>query len=354
MFTSNLIKWHKTENNRTMPWKGEKDPYKIWLSEIILQQTRVQQGLAYYERFIEKFPNVEKLALAKDEEVFKLWEGLGYYSRCRNLILTARFIHQTKANKFPNTYQELINLKGVGPYTASAIASFAFGLPNAVVDGNVSRVLSRYFGSNLPIDSLSGKKYFLQLAQELLCKKDPAVYNQAIMDFGATICKPQNPLCSDCVMQKECIAYNTGTTDNLPIKEKKLTRKKRHFYYFLFIHNNRVLVNKRSSKDIWQDLSEFHLYETNKRKEITSAFVKKYLKEQLDLQKYKLLSISDEYKQQLTHQNIEGVFVEIGIDEIPALLQKMLSIKIEKLSDLAFPKLINEYLSKTNWAENKQ
>lgn len=345
MFTSLLIRWHKTENHRTMPWKGERDPYKIWLSEIILQQTRVVQGLSYYNNFIKKYPTIELLAKAKDEDVFKLWEGLGYYSRCRNLIFTARLIHQSMSNKFPANYQQLLKLKGIGPYTAAAIASFAFDLPHAVVDGNVTRVLSRYFGNELPVDSVAGKKYYQNLAQELLYKEEPATYNQAIMDFGATICKPQNPLCDQCVMQKECVAYRTGATDLLPIKEKKLTRKKRHFYYFIFICGDEILVNKRAEKDIWKDLTDFHLYETLKKKTVNTSYVKKYLQEELKIHDYRLLSISGVFKQQLTHQNIEGIFIQVRLVKIPEVLQKMIPIKIKKLSELAFPKLINDYLS---------
>jgi len=212
-------------NNRAMPWKGEKDAYKIWLSEIILQQTRVEQGWDYYNRFIERFPQIQLLADAKDEEVFKLWEGLGYYSRCKNLLATARFITQEKRGIFPSAYKDILHLKGVGPYTAAAIASFAFNLPHAVVDGNVSRVLSRFFGIATPIDSTAGKQEFTALAQALLDQQSPGIYNQAIMDFGATICKPQLPLCADCPLQAECTAFQTGKISDLPVKEKKLQKK---------------------------------------------------------------------------------------------------------------------------------
>jgi len=201
-FAELLIKWNKKENKRVMPWKGEKDPYKIWLSEIILQQTRVEQGLEYYNRFVKVFPEINKLAKAPDKKIFKLWEGLGYYTRCRNLITTARFIVKEKKGVFPQTYEEIISLKGVGPYTAAAISSFAFNLPHAVVDGNVYRVLSRVFGIKKPVDSTEGKKYFNGLANELLSKEQPGIYNQAIMDFGAIICKPSSPLCTACVFRK--------------------------------------------------------------------------------------------------------------------------------------------------------
>ncbi|MCY7291511.1 MAG: A/G-specific adenine glycosylase, partial [Ferruginibacter sp.] len=195
-FTENLMLWNNKYNRRTMPWKGEKDPYKIWLSEIILQQTRVEQGLEYYNRFLIKYPKVELLAVADENEVFKLWEGLGYYSRCKNLIVSARIIAFNYDGIFPNKYEDILKLKGVGPYTCAAIASFAFNLPHAVVDGNVLRVIARFFGIDTPIDSIKGKKVFNTLAQTLMDTVSPALYNQAIMDFGATICKPQLPLCS--------------------------------------------------------------------------------------------------------------------------------------------------------------
>jgi A/G-specific adenine glycosylase len=200
-FTKQLLHWNSTQNNRQMPWKGEKDPFKIWLSEIILQQTRVDQGRAYYDRFVSTFPNIKKLASASEKKVFKLWEGLGYYSRCKNLIATARFITKEKQGKFPETYEEILSLKGIGPYTAAAIASFAFNLPHAVVDGNVFRVLSRFFGIDIPVDNSNGKKIFSKLAESLLNSRQPGIYNQAIMDFGAVICKPQNPLCLSCPLK---------------------------------------------------------------------------------------------------------------------------------------------------------
>jgi A/G-specific adenine glycosylase len=202
VFTEKLLDWNNNNNKRSMPWKGEKDPYKIWLSEIILQQTRVEQGLSYYQSFITNFPTVYDLAKAPDEKVFKLWEGLGYYSRCKNLIASAKFIVNDLNGKFPDTFETIVALKGVGPYTASAIASFAFNQPYAVVDGNVQRVLSRYFGISTPVDTSAGKKLYQHLAESLLDINVAGLYNQAIMDFGAIICKPQNPLCTQCPQQE--------------------------------------------------------------------------------------------------------------------------------------------------------
>ncbi len=237
------MQWHNRFNNRQMPWKGEKDPYKIWLSEIILQQTRVEQGLAYFEKFISTFPSIHDLAAAPDEKVYKLWEGLGYYSRCANLLITAREIIKTRNGAFPKTFDEVIALKGVGNYTASAIMSFAYNKPYAVVDGNVFRVLSRFFGIKKPIDSTEGKKYFAELSARLIHKKKPALYNQAIMDFGAVICKPALPLCDQCILNTHCIAYQSHIVSLLPVKEKKIKQQKRFFNYVVFTCGKKVLVN---------------------------------------------------------------------------------------------------------------
>jgi len=245
-----LLQWNSYLNTRQMPWKGEKDPYKIWLSEIILQQTRVEQGWKYYEKFITLFPDINKLAAAKDEKIYKLWEGLGYYSRCKNLIETARFISKKLKGKFPDTFEDILSLKGVGNYTASAVASFAYDLPHAVVDGNVFRVLSRVFGIKKPIDSTEGKKLFSQLAFELLDKKRPGIYNQALMDFGAVICKPQNPLCHSCVLKDHCFAYKKGLVNKLPVKEKKIKITTRWFNYLVIGYNDKIYIHKRTSNDI--------------------------------------------------------------------------------------------------------
>ena len=249
-FTKKLLQWNQRSNNRAMPWKGEKDPYRIWLSEIILQQTRVEQGLAYYQRFIQTFPTIHDLANAPEKEVFKLWEGLGYYTRCKNLLATAVYISKELNGQFPATYSSILALKGIGPYTAAAIGSFAFNLPHAVTDGNVLRVLSRYFGISTPIDTTEGKKRYDLLAEALLDKQQPGIYNQAIMDFGAVICKPQQPLCPVCPQQKECVALATGNVKLLPVKEKQLVKKTRWFYYLVVQVKDEVLLNKRTGKDI--------------------------------------------------------------------------------------------------------
>jgi A/G-specific adenine glycosylase len=261
IFTEELLRWNDMENDRQMPWKGEKDPYRIWLSEVILQQTRVEQGLKYYENFIATFPDVRSLAAAPEEKVFKLWEGLGYYSRCRNLIASARYIANELGGVFPHNYEEILQLKGVGSYTAAAIASFAYNLPHAVLDGNVFRVLSRIFDAGIPIDTTEGKKYFTDLAQRLLSHQDPGAYNQAIMDFGATVCKP-SPSCSRCFFQQHCLAFRHGRQELLPIKEKKTKVRERWLHYFVVECAGEVAIRQRTSNDIWQQLFEFPLVET--------------------------------------------------------------------------------------------
>jgi A/G-specific adenine glycosylase len=343
-FTRKIMHWHLRDNKRIMPWKGEKDPYKIWISEIILQQTRVEQGLSYYNNFIRQFPTLESLALAADEIVYKVWEGLGYYSRCKNLLFTARYIYNDLNGNFPSEYENILKLKGIGPYTAAAISSFAYGLPHAVVDGNVFRLLARYFGEAFPIDSQKGKEHFSQLAQQLLDKKDPAEYNQAVMDFGATVCKPQIAECQHCILQQECVAYNNGLVNKLPVKEKLLVRKKRFFTYFIFLVDQAILVNKRDGKDIWQNLYEFYLYESDKRFDVGQEEIDKIMKEQIGVHDYKVIEISDFYKQQLTHQNLEGRFVRIVLKKMPDALKHFVPINEAEIGAVPFPRFINQYL----------
>ena len=342
-FTDTLMKWHKRSNQREMPWKGEKDPYKIWLSEVILQQTRVAQGWDYYNRFIEKYPTIGQLAKAEDREVFKLWEGLGYYNRCKNLLYTAREITQNRNGVFPDRYEDILALKGVGPYTTAAIASFAYNLPYAVVDGNVFRVLSRYFGLDEPIDSVAGKHLFTELAGKVLAKKEAGLYNQAIMDFGATVCKPFSPSCSTCSLQKKCAAYREGKVNQLPVKEKSLARRHRWFYYFLFEHEGKFLVNHRTGKDIWQNLYEFYLLETDEPVKWDEAKVRDWLTEQIGIRKAVVSDISPVFVQQLTHQQIKGQFIRVQLNTIPGFLKKHPWHTVKGLQKLAFPRFITQY-----------
>ena len=262
-FSNTLIYWY-LQNKRDLPWRKTKNPYYIWLSEIILQQTRVNQGLAYYQKFIASFPTITALANANEETVLKLWQGLGYYSRARNLHYSAKYIVDELDGIFPKTHKTLLLLKGVGDYTASAIASICYNEATAVVDGNVYRVLARYFGIYTPINSTEGNNQFKQLAQQLIDKKQPGTYNQAIMEFGALQCKPQNPNCGVCPLQSSCNALQKMLVAELPVKKKKNTVKKRFFNY-LVINDpyDTVRLQQRKKKDIWQQLYEFPLLETS-------------------------------------------------------------------------------------------
>lgn len=351
-FTQLLMQWHLQTNKRLMPWKGEKDPYKIWLSEVILQQTRVEQGWSYYEKFILHYPTVQHLAKAKDEQVFKLWEGLGYYNRCKNLLFTARLITKKYKGKFPDQYDDILSLKGIGPYTAAAIASFAYNLPYAVVDGNVFRVLSRVFGIDTAIDSNAGKNIFSTLADRVLDKKQAGLYNQAIMDFGATLCKPMLPTCSHCPLQKICSAFQHGKVNQLPVKEKVLQKRNRWLYYFLFEHNDQILIHKRGEKDIWENLFEFYVVETDTQQKWNNDLLNVWLKEQLNIKKADIIHVSEIFAQQLTHQHIKGQFIKIQLSKIPAALNEYKWIDNKKLKQLAFPKFINQYLERSYLQSN--
>jgi len=343
-FTRVLLKWNKEKNERKMPWKGEKDPYKIWLSEIILQQTRVEQGLKYYEKFIEIFPDIHKLANAPDQKIYKLWEGLGYYTRCGNLIASARHISGNLKGRFPDQYEEIKKLKGIGPYTAAAIASFAFNESRAVVDGNVFRVLARIFGIDKPIDSAEGKKIFNKLASELLDKQKPGLHNQAIMDFGAVICKPV-PVCEQCPFNKYCKAFWNDGVSSLTVKIKKTVIQKRWFYYILIEYKGKFAIRQRTKKDIWNNLFEFLLIESNPA--IGEKGIVKQIKKKNWLEKDPLeIAVSPIFRQQLSHQLIEGRFTRIKVQQKPRLPKDIIWVKEAEIKNYAFPKFIHHYLQK--------
>ncbi|MCU0333514.1 MAG: A/G-specific adenine glycosylase [Chitinophagaceae bacterium] len=349
-FTSQLMEWHATHNRREMPWKGEKDPYRIWLSEIILQQTRVEQGWAYYLRFTEAYPTVQQLAAAPDESVFKLWEGLGYYSRCRNLLAAARQIVAQHGGIFPADYQQIINLKGVGPYTAAAIASFAFGLPHAVVDGNVIRVLARFFGIDTAFDSTEGKKQFARKAQQLLHLPAPGAYNQAMMDFGATVCTPQKPQCGQCPLATHCEARLHSLTSSLPVKGKKLLRRDRLLLYTVVKSEAGLLVRRRQQRDVWQDLYELVLIEPEDGQVPPLAEWQATLRAQLAMPGLVLTSLHGPLKQELTHQTIRAMLAHGLVAKQPAPAGYEWADE-ERLRQLAFPRLLARYLQQTNGAQ---
>jgi A/G-specific adenine glycosylase len=336
-----LIAWYK-KYKRDLPWRNISDPYKIWLSEIILQQTQVVQGLSYYIKFTETFPTIIDLANAPEDQVMRLWQGLGYYSRARNLHSAAKEVKINYKGKFPNTYESIKALKGVGDYTAAAVSSFAFNLPHAVVDGNVYRVLSRLFNVNTPINSTRGKKEFQLLANELLNHKNPGLHNSAMMEFGALWCKPQNPKCEECPLQEYCLAHEKNTVNLLPLKDKKIKIRNRYLHYFIFNFKDSVYVQKRTEKDIWQNLYEFYLIETEEDTSpelvLKNTNLKKLIKE------INVISIKAEKKHILSHQHIYATFYEIKI-KTPINSESLIKIKRSDLIQFGLPQLINKYIT---------
>lgn len=300
-----IVKWYEN-HKRDLPWRNTKSPYLIWLSEVIMQQTRVDQGLPYYIQFSQQYPTLQSLAKADDQDVMKLWQGLGYYNRAKNMLKTARFILENHGGQFPKSHDGLIELPGIGPYTAAAIASFAYNEPKAVVDGNVYRVLSRVFNIDLSIDSSAGKQYFSELAQVLLDKKNPATYNQAIMELGAIICKPNNPLCQECDLQTKCLAYSEKTIALRPVKKVKQKSKERFLHYFVLLHKGKIFIQQRTHERIWHNLFEPPYIETSKavnQKELKKVLLKNPLFNQIELTQDVFT-----YKHLLTHQTIYGHF----------------------------------------------
>ncbi len=315
-FSKQLIYWY-LQNKRNLPWRETKNPYHIWVSEIILQQTRVNQGLDYYKKFISHFPTYHELAAADENTVLKLWQGLGYYSRARNLHFSAKYIVNKLNGKFPNNYKDLLKLKGVGDYTASAIASICFNEPTAVVDGNVYRVLARYFGIKTPINSTNGIKEFKHLAQELIDYQQPATFNQAIMEFGAIQCKPKNPDCNICPLNNSCIALQKKEIDILPVKDKKLTIKKRYFNYLIIIDpQNKTKIQQRSKKGIWQNLYEFPLIETSKEINLKELLATKDFHQFIKGNSYTITLFNKaQTVHKLTHQQLFTKFWIISTDQ---------------------------------------
>jgi A/G-specific adenine glycosylase len=342
-FGDKIIDWYKI-HKRDLPWRNTNNPYFIWLSEIILQQTRVEQGMAYYLKFIEEFPTVKELANAEDEKVLRLWQGLGYYSRARNLHFTAKQITTNNNGKFPSNFEDIKTLKGVGEYTAAAIASFAFNLPHAVLDGNVFRVLSRVFGIETPIDSTSGKKEFIQLANELLVKKNPALFNQSIMEFGALQCVPKNPNCPNCILQFNCIAFSKNKVAELPVKSKSLVRKNRYFNYLIISFKKNIIIKKRTEKDIWQSLYDFPLIETDAIKEIGEMESLLNSHGILKNTKWTLEKISSPLKHVLSHRDIYTIFYHINLKNKPKTLDKFILCQNKKIDNYGMPRVITRYL----------
>lgn len=337
-----LAKWYD-KNKRPLPWRRTCDPYKIWLSEVILQQTRVNQGFDYYLRFIEKYPSIVDLANAPVDEVLRLWQGLGYYTRARNMHKTAEIIRDLFKGNFPSEYDEIKKLKGIGDYTAAAIASIAFGLAYPVVDGNVFRFLSRFYGIHIPVDSTQGKKVFYKLANEMMDTAAPGKHNQAVMEFGALVCLPKNPLCKECPINESCWALANNAIKELPVKTKKHAVIQRYFNYLVIRTGEKIHIRKRAKGDIWALLYEFPCIESSALLTPEKLLTHPDLKTIFNGSAFTLRSVSEEYRHQLSHQLIYARFFELessrGVEDNEILL-----IDTADLDHYALPRLIEKYL----------
>ena len=342
-FTKKVVRWFE-KNKRDLPWRETKDPYCIWLSEIILQQTRVNQGLPYYLKFAEAFPAVFDLAAASEQKVLRLWQGLGYYTRARNLHKCAKEVVARYNGKFPATFLELKTLPGIGDYTAAAIASISFGQSVAVVDGNVFRVLARIFGLSTPINTPEGKRIFSKLANELVPKDNPDVHNQAMMEFGARFCTPRNPSCETCTFQSDCFAYKNSLQHVLPVKLQLKKARKRYFYYFVLQKGKSFLMKKRKEKDIWHGLYDFVLVETKRPVDPEKLFLEN---ESLKIfRKGNLSEISGMYKHILSHQLIYSRFIHVTLPQTIEMNESGLKFySLKKVAELPKPVLISKFLS---------
>lgn len=341
-FSTHILQWYHNEH-RNLPWRATKETYRVWLSEIILQQTRVAQGLKYYINFTSTFPTIKDLALANEEQVLKLWQGLGYYSRARNLHTTAKHIYFNLNGEFPNNYQDIIKLKGIGPYTAAAISSICYNEKKAAVDGNVYRVLSRAFNINTPINSTLGKKEFQLLADSLISKKEPGNYNQGLMELGATVCTPKKANCNSCPLNTICLAKSENTIYQLPVKDKKTKVRERHLNYFCIEHKNKLLMNKRVGNDIWKNLYDFPLQELNTACEEPIISNYKPIKEILGKQSF-TVEKSRKYNHKLSHQNLN---ITVHLLSIKHELQKheYASVTPKEALKLPVPKPIEKFLN---------
>lgn len=345
-FSDTLIHWYK-KHHRKLPWRETNDAYRIWVSEIVLQQTQVKTGQAYYERIIKSFPTVVAMANTTEDELLKHWQGLGYYSRARNMHHAAKTITNDYKGVFPNTYSEIIKLKGIGIYTAAAIASFAFNEAYAVVDGNVYRLLSRYFNIKTPIDSTQGKKNFQELANQLLNTTQPAMHNQAIMELGALVCKPNNPLCHECPICTTCLAKESNSIDILPVKSKKIKQSKRYLNYILILNNDTFYIRRRSANDIWKGLYELPLIETKGL--LTNDSLMNQIEENI---KFNIddciISFEKTIVHKLSHQLLHISFVKINTSNSPpkAMPDDYHQIKLKAINKYAYPKPITDYLKK--------
>jgi len=345
--TKTLLQWYHA-NKRNLPWRETRDPYKIWLSEIILQQTRVEQGMKYYLNFLEHFPDIHHLAEADEQTVLKLWQGLGYYNRARNLHTTARYVVNELEGTFPGSYEDLIKLKGIGAYTGAAIASFAHNEPVAAVDGNVARVIARLFGIHDPINSTAGNKKLKTKAQELIPEKNAGDFNQAMIEFGAVFCTPKNPDCAHCPLKESCSAYQTGQVERLPVKNRQIKQRNRFFNYLYITYGETVFLKKRTKNDIWRNLYEFPLIETASNSGVEEVMQSEEWEKLLADFDLELLSVSAQIKHQLSHQKlfcrIFRIHLNSSLPEKCYLKQHYLQIHVSEFEQYPVPRLISRLL----------
>ncbi len=341
-FAREILSWYEI-NKRDLPWRKTKDPYRIWLSEIILQQTRVNQGMPYYEKFLQEFPRINLLASAKEEKILRLWQGLGYYSRARNLHKAAKLILKKHAGIFPSTPSDILELPGVGEYTTAAISSFAFGHSIPVIDGNVERLLSRYFGIHERYNSSIGKKMFLKIAESHIKGNNPSIYNQAIMEFGSMQCTPQSPDCTTCPLSPNCFAFKKDLVSALPIKKIKTIRKKRFFNYLFIEQNSKFCLIKRTKKDIWENLYEFPMIESEKLTNEKFIYDSERFKTFFSNKKPKIKQSTIQIKHILSHQEIHARFWIIKTNRV---LPKSTNIKMVANHEHSFPipRLLEKFL----------
>ena len=337
-----LNDWYK-QNKRDLPWRANNVPYYVWVSEIILQQTRVDQGTDYFLRFIEKFPDIQSLASAPEIEVLKIWQGLGYYSRARNMHIAARQVISEFNGQFPETYDTIKKLKGIGEYTAAAIASISFGLPYAAIDGNVYRVISRIFGIATPIDSTTGKKEFINLAMELINLQNPGTFNEAMMEFGALQCTPRNPGCITCPFQNQCSAFSRNVVTQYPVKTNKTKVRHRFFNYLYLEYEQSFFLEKRVTNDIWQNLYQLPLIETSKAISCEELLFSENFRAWFDHSQITIESVSAEIIHILSHQKLHVRFIEITTTK-PHMDSNWIKIRPEEVSEYPVPKVIDNFL----------
>lgn len=360
--TKTLISWYK-DNYRPLPWRSDSDPYKIWISEIILQQTRVEQGTAYYHRFLEAFPDIQSLAAAPTDKVLRLWQGLGYYSRARNLHHAAQTIVNQYSGKFPDNYKGLLKLKGVGTYTAAAIASIAFGEEVPVVDGNVARWLSRFYGVEEPVDMPRGHKVIFEIAKELIVGQDASMFNQAMMEMGALVCKPQ-PDCAACPLRDWCYAFQNKLTTQLPNKASKKKTKDRHLNYFVFqVHNEKeyirqFVVTQRKHNDIWNSMYDYPCVETSVSTEITALLLQQPVKSWMEVTKGIIAKTLNLKPHKLSHQTLHIRFCYVDcrpheLEKLLALIPEAQIVDMDMFEEMPKPRPVVEELAIEKWGVNK-